>query len=103
MDKGKNMEGILKNRKRSLLVVCAFILAVCFMLFLLVSTQSDVKAQEGRLADLEAEYASISEENAQYEHIINEADEREQYEYQARELGYGYPDETKVINVTPGN
>ena len=78
-------------------------MAICIMLFLFLSTKSDVKAQENKLAELEAQYASVSEENAQYEHILNEADEREQYEYQARELGYGYPDETKVINVTPGH
>ena len=97
------MVTIFKNRTHSILVIGGTILAICFMLFLFLSTQSDVKAQEDRLAELEAEYASISEENARYEHILNEADEREQYEYQARELGYGYPDETKVIDVTPGN
>ena len=97
------MSTMVKDRKHSLFVVCAAMLAICIMLFLFLSTQSDVKAQEAKLAELEAEYVSVSEENAQYEHILNEADEREQYEYQARELGYGYPDETKVINVTPGN
>ena len=97
------MSTILKKRTHSIFVVCAIVLAVCFMLFLFLSTKSDVKAQENKLAALQAEYASISEENAQYEHILNEADEREQYEYQARELGYGYPDEVKVIDVTPGN
>lgn len=96
------MDTIFKSRKHSIMVIFAAVLAVCVMLFLFLSTKSDVKAQEERLADLQAEYASVSEENAQYEHILNEADEREQYEYQARELGYGYPDETKVINVTPG-
>ncbi len=97
------MNTILKNRKHSILVICAAAMAICIMLFLFLSTKSDVKAQENKLAELEAQYASVSEENAQYEHILNEADEREQYEYQARELGYGYPDETKVINVTPGH
>lgn len=96
------MSTIFKSRKRSILVIFAVILAVCVMLFLFLSTSSDVKAQEDKLAELESQYASVSEENAQYEHILNESDEREQYEYQARELGYGYPDETKVINVTPG-
>ena len=97
------MSTMIKNRKHSLLVICAAVLAICIMLFLFLSTQSDVNAQESKLTDLEAQYASVSEENAQFEHILNEADEREQYEYQARELGYGYPDETKVIDVTPGN
>ncbi|MBE6813421.1 MAG: hypothetical protein E7523_11160 [Ruminococcaceae bacterium] len=96
------MGTLFKSRKHSILVICAAILAICVMLFLFLSTQSGVKAQESKLEQLEAQYASVSEENAQYEHILNEADEREQYEYQARELGYGYPDETKVINVTPG-
>ena len=97
------MSTTTKKRTHSIFVICAIILAICVMLFLFLSTKSDVKAQEGKLAELEAQYASVSEENAQYEHILSEADEREQYEYQARELGYGYPDETKVINVTPGN
>ncbi|MBR2412886.1 MAG: septum formation initiator family protein [Clostridia bacterium] len=96
------MGTIFKSRKHSILVIFAVILAICVMLFLFLSTQSEVKAQEDKLAALESQYASVSEENAQYEHILNESDEREQYEYQARELGYGYPDETKVINVTPG-
>lgn len=96
------MENIFKSRKHSVLVVFAAVVAICVMLFLFLSTKSDVKAQEDKLAQLESQYASVSEENAQYEHILNESDEREQYEYQARELGYGYPDETKVINVTPG-
>lgn len=97
------MGTIVKKRKHSVFVLLTAVAAVVFMLFVLVYTQSDVKAQQEELAALEAELSSLCEENAQYDYILNEADAVEQYEYQARELGYGYPDETKVIDVTPGN
>ncbi len=96
------MEKLFKSRKRSLFVIFAVIVAICIMLFLFVSTNAGVEALEDKYEQLSSQDASISEANAQREYILNGADEREQYEYHARELGYGYPDETKVINVTPG-
>ncbi|MBQ6864298.1 MAG: septum formation initiator family protein [Clostridia bacterium] len=97
------MNGILKNRKHSVLLLFFVLVVFVFTVVVFANSHSHVTQKQEELAALQAEYNAISEENAEYEYILNEADVVEQYEYRARELGYGYADEVKVIDVTPGN
>lgn len=97
------MNNILKNRKHSFLLVFFALTVLVLTVVVFAGSHDHVRQKEEQLADLQAQYDAVSEENAQYAYILNEADVEEQYEYHARELGYGYADEIKVIDVTPGN
>lgn len=97
------MNNILKNRTHSVFLLFFVLIVLALTGIIFAGSHSHVTERQNELAALQAEYAAICEENAQYEYILQEADVVEQYEYRARELGYGYADETKVIDVTPGN
>lgn len=97
------MRAIFENKLHSGVILVTFLALLGCFLAIFLNIRSGIKEREEQLAILNAQYAAVSEENAQYEYILNEADIVEQYEYQAREIGYGYQDEMKVIEITPGS
>ncbi len=103
----QNAEGkyYLKKKKDNKLgkaimtAVSAIFLIWCA--FSISSDKKDTAESKAALAELKAEEEALAAENAGYESIINEDDERSYMERIAIELyGYAYPSERRFYDTT---
>ena len=74
---------------------------VCFSFTNIVRNKLELAKKQEELAELQQKVADRETENASYENILNEEDERTYMERLAKEkLGYAYPDELRFYDTT---
>lgn len=93
-----------KHRTRSpgmLFLGIAVAAVVCFSFTNIVRNKLELAKKQEELAELQQKVADLETENASYENILNEEDERTYMERLAKEkLGYAYPDELRFYDTT---
>ncbi len=79
----------------------AIIAIVVFGSINVISDKIEINSQKKELAELEEEALELEMENATYEAILTQEDERAYMEKIAiDELGYAYPDEVRFYDTT---
>ena len=74
---------------------------VCFSFTNIVRNKLELAKKQEELAELQQKVADLETENASYENILNEEDERTYMERLAKEkLSYAYPDELRFYDTT---
>lgn len=93
-----------KKKDKKLEKIFMFSISAVFLIWCAVSISSDKKEtaeSKAVLEELIAEAENLEAENAGYESIINETDERSYMERIAVELyGYAYPSERRFYDTT---
>ena len=93
-----------KHRTRSprmFFWIIAVAAVVCYSFTVIVGNKLELAKKQEELAELQQKVADLETENASYENILNEEDERTYMERLAKEkLGYAYPDELRFYDTT---
>ena len=105
---GKFPEGSYKLKKEKktspvlkLFMIAAAIAGACYCAFSIISDRADIAEKQAILRQLYQQEEELRAENAGYESIIGEEDERAYMERIATEvLGYAYPSERRFYDTT---
>lgn len=90
-----------KRTVASLLGVPAALILICACAFSVFSDMSEIHEKEQELEQLRQRALELEAENASYESILSEEDERTYMERIAIErLGYAYPEERRFYDTT---
>jgi cell division protein FtsB len=82
-----------------MLIFIAGLTLVLFCLWKFISAQADLEERQQQLLLLQEKARLLAEENAEYESILSETDERTYIERIAVEvLGYAYPNERRFYD-----
>ena len=79
----------------------AAVAGLCYCAFSIITDKADIAEKQEILRQLQQQEEELRAENAGYESIINEDDERAYMERIATEvLGYAYPSERRFYDTT---
>lgn len=89
-----------KTRKSFLGRVCALVFA-CYFAFVILGLQIEISQRKARLDELEQKIEQQFIENAELKRILANGTDEEYVERIAREkLGFAYPDERVLVDVS---
>ena len=104
--KGKDSKAYRKKQGRSnalasIIAVPVFIVLIGACVVSIIGDKVELSEKQQELEVLKAQAEALEAENASYESILNEDDERTYMERIAMEkLGYAYPDERRFYDTT---
>jgi len=90
-----------KSRFAGVAVIPVFIILIGACVISIIGDKVELNEKQQELEALKAQAETLEAENASYESILNEDDERTYMERIAMEkLGYAYPDERRFYDTT---
>lgn len=92
-----------KSRRNSVILFILLIIVILFSAIFILNNYRQIGGLEKELSEAKAKLDAIVEENNEISELMEPENEDKLKEEEARKHGYGYPDESRYQNITPGN
>ena len=95
----------MKNKKMrgSIFLYLILIAVVVFAFFYILYNNKQIDDLQDKLSSAMDQLQEYEEENERISRLMDPENEDALKEEEARKHGYGYPDESRYQNITPGN
>ncbi len=92
-----------KSRRNSVILFILLVIVLIFSAVFVLNYYRQIRQLEQELGAAQSKLDAIIEENNEISELMEPENEDRLKEEEARKHGYGYPDESRYQNITPGN
>jgi cell division protein FtsL len=99
--KSNQSKSVIKNNIATLAIKISAIVFCLVCLATIISTQATIVEKQNELSDLQSREEALTEENGEYERILNEDDTNSyMLGLAVGSMGYSYPDEIRFYDTS---